>query len=238
MTFNIRYDNLATWPLAERRDRHRLSVLYDLLGFQEVLSHQMDDLVAGLPRHDSMAWAGTTGAPGKPVPSSESGPLRAHPRRDPGLSPTPKEVGSIGWDAELPRIATVVVLHDRQTGKVFRIINAHFSHIGEVAREASARMLMRMAGTADVNLLMGDLNAKPGSPALEVLTGRLADAHDAARKRAVRRSGPIPVLRPPAGGASRIDHLSTEARSRGIALRNASSMVSTCLPTVYIALMP
>ena len=152
------------------------------------------------------------------------------------LSPTPQEVGSIGWDAELPRIATVVVLHDRQTGKVFRLINAHFSHIGEVAREASARMLsMRMAGSsADVNLLMGDLNAEPGSPALDVLTaGRLADAHDVARKRCRQKIGTYTGFATTGlRGAPRIDHLLVDGgRSCGTAPRNASLMASTCRTT-------
>ena len=138
---------------------------YDLLGFQEAWAHQMDDLVAGLPRHDFYGVGREDGerAPGSSVPFSGIGTASSGsmPRRS-GSVPTPKEAGSIGWDAELPRIATVVVLHDRQTGKVFRIINTHFSHVGEVAREASAQMLsMRMAGSsADVNLLLGTFQCR------------------------------------------------------------------------------
>ncbi|MGB1573188.1 MAG: endonuclease/exonuclease/phosphatase family protein [Flavobacteriales bacterium] len=249
VTFNIRYDNPGdpvSW--AERRETVIGSVSwYDLLGFQEVLSHQMDDLVAGLPRHDSYGVGRDDGGR-----AGEACPIfwnrdrfeRIHAETL-WLSPTPQEVGSIGWDAELPRIATVVVLHDRQTGKVFRLINAHFSHIGEVAREASARMLsMRMAGsTADVNLLMGDLNAEPGSLALEVLTaGRLADAHDAARKRCRQKIGTYTGFATTGlRGAPRIDHLLVDG---GDVLWYCTEerildgfYMSDHLP-VYIALMP
>ena len=126
------------------------------------------------------------------------------------LSPAPREAGSIGCDAVLPRIATVVVLHDKQTGKVFRIINTHFSHVGEVAREASAQMLsMRMAGSsADVNLLLGDLNAEPGSAALTALTGgRMADAYSAADKRCRDRIGTFTGSDLEAERSAHIDHI-------------------------------
>jgi len=222
MTFNIRYDNPGDpLPWDARRETVLSTVSwFDLLGFQEVLSNQMEDLVVGLGRHDSYGvgrdngaeWFAEGGMQGEACPIFWNRDRfdRIHAETL-WLSPTPKMVGSIGWDAELPRVATVVVLHDRQTEKVIRVINSHFSHIGEAAREASAHILsMRMAGSeADVNILMGDFNAKPDSPALNLLNaGRLEDSHDASEKRCRDNIGTYTGFKTGGlRGAPRIDHI-------------------------------
>ena len=249
MTFNIRYDNPAdplTWEARRETVRGAVS-WFDLIGFQEALSNQLDDLADGLPDHDFYGVGREDGQRGGefcPIFWKRSRFERVHAETL-WLSPSPEQVGSVGWDAELPRIATVVVLHDRQTDKVFRVINSHFSHIGEAAREASAHMLsMRMAGSgAEVNILMGDFNAEPESPTLDVLTaGRLADAHDTASKRCRPKIGtftgfPTNGLR----GAPRIDHILVDG---GKVLWYCTEerivdgfYMSDHLP-VYIALMP
>ena len=249
MSFNIRYDNPGdpiTW--AQRKETVFGAVgWFDLLGFQETLSHQVDDLAAALPDHAMYGVGREDGERGGefcPIFWRRSRFERVHAETL-WLSPTPHKVGSVGWDAILPRIATVVVLHDKQTGKVFRVINTHFSHVGDVAREASARMLsMRMAGSsADVNLVLGDLNAEPGSATLDLLTaGRLADAFNAADKRCRDRIGTFTGF-PTSGlrGAPRIDHILVDG---GEVLWYCTEekiidglYMSDHLP-VYIALMP
>ena len=215
VTFNIRYDNPGdplTWD--QRKETVVGAVSYfDLLGFQEALSHQLDFLVESLPEHDHYGVGREDGLRG-----GEHCPIFW--RRDRfdllhaetlWLSETPLEAGSIGWDADLPRIATLVLLYDRKTGKVFRIINAHFSHIGEKARVASAQLLSsRFAGSgAEVNLLLGDFNAQPDSEPLRILTsGRLADAYEATRKRCRSGQGTFTgFLTSGLRGAPRIDHI-------------------------------
>lgn len=249
MTFNIRYDNPGDPITWEQRKETVFGAVgwFDLLGFQEALSHQVEDLAAALPHHDFYGVGREDGERGGefcPIFWRRSRFERVHAETL-WLSPAPREAGSIGWDAVLPRIATVVVLYDKQTGKVFRIINTHFSHVGEVAREASAQMLsMRMAGSsADVNLLLGDLNAEPGSAALAALTeGRMADAYSAADKRCRDRIGTFTGF-PTSGlsAAPRIDHILVDG---GEVLWYCTEekildgfYMSDHLP-VYIALMP
>src|SRR3546814_18448319 len=58
------------------------------------------------------------------------------------LSPTP-DVPSKGWDAALPRIATWARLRDRTADRDLLVVNTPFDHVGEVAREESARQLRR-----------------------------------------------------------------------------------------------
>lgn len=215
VTFNIRYDNPddpLTWE--QRKETVAGSVSYfDILGFQEALSHQVDDLVARLPEHDHYGVGRSDGLRGGefcPVFWKRSRFDLLHAETL-WLSDSPRAVGSIGWDAVLPRVATMVILNDRQTGKVFRVINAHFSHIGELARAASARLLSsRFAlSQADVNVLLGDLNAEPGTEPLDILTaGRLADAHEVSAKRCRSNMGTYTGFATTGlRGAPRIDHI-------------------------------
>jgi endonuclease/exonuclease/phosphatase family metal-dependent hydrolase len=78
------------------------------------------------------------------------------------LSETPEVVGSKGWDAALPRIATWVQLYDRQCEPdTLFVFNTHFDHVGKLARKKSTELLRsRMAGIAGNHplILMGDFN--------------------------------------------------------------------------------
>ena len=90
------------------------------------------------------------------------------------LSETPDVVGSRGWDAALHRIATWVMLRDRAClPDTLFVFNAHFDHVGEVARERSAVVLRHridaIVGSHAV-FVMGDFNAAANSPVHAVLT--------------------------------------------------------------------
>jgi hypothetical protein len=54
------------------------------------------------------------------------------------LSTEPEVPGSVGWDAHLPRIATIVRLRHRD-GTAAGVANTHFDHAGDQARLESAR---------------------------------------------------------------------------------------------------
>jgi endonuclease/exonuclease/phosphatase family metal-dependent hydrolase len=249
VTFNIRYDNPddpLTWE--ERKDKVAGTVGYfDILGFQEALAHQVDDLAARLPNHEHYGVGRDDGRnAGEHCPIFwNRGRFDLLHAETIWLSETPDVPGSIGWDAVLPRTATLVLLHDRKTGKVIRVANAHFSHIGEESRALAARMLSLQfsMSTADVDILLGDLNAEAGSTALEILEGGgLSDAHDIASKRCRQNIGTYTGFATGGlRGAPRIDHIlvrgatvpwyCTEEQIIG------AYYISDHLP-VYIALMP
>jgi len=91
------------------------------------------------------------------------------------LSETPDVVGSKGWDAALPRIATWVKLQDQLCDPdTLFVFNTHFDHMGSLAREKSAELLREhmatIAGEQPV-ILMGDFNdpAEKASPSYRVL---------------------------------------------------------------------
>jgi len=145
MTWNIRYDNPGdgenAWPhrkdwVAEIIRREKA----DIIGLQEVLKGQLDDLTQRLPE---MVAYGVGRDDGKM--KGEYAPILY--RRDRfelldkstfWLSKTPDVSGSKDWDAALTRIASWVKLKDKQTGKVFYFINTHFDHRGAEARLQSA----------------------------------------------------------------------------------------------------
>lgn len=199
MTYNIRYntpsDGRNAWP--ERKDRVAALIKFhgpDLLGVQEATRLQLDDLEARLPEYD---WTGVGRDDGQ-----EGGEYSAILYRvdrfemlDGGtfwLSETPDVVGSKGWDAALPRIATWARFRDLASGKTYLHVNTHFDHIGEVARTESARLLSRripeMAGDLPV-LLTGDMNSEPTTDAYEALTDVWTDTYVAAGED--QRYGPV-----------------------------------------------
>src|SRR3970282_1470342 len=104
----------------------------DIVGLQEALRTQLDDLTKLLPE---FAWIGAGRDDGK-----EAGEYSAifykknrfEVLEDTTiwLSETP-EKPSLGWDAAYKRIITWAKLKDKETGKVFYLFNTHFDHKGE-----------------------------------------------------------------------------------------------------------
>jgi endonuclease/exonuclease/phosphatase family metal-dependent hydrolase len=84
------------------------------------------------------------------------------------------KAGNKGWDAAIERVATWARFRDRQTDCAFLMLNTHFDHVGETARQESARLIRRQLGTLAGNLpivVTGDLNSDPTSVGYRVLTG-------------------------------------------------------------------
>ena len=99
-------------------------------------------------------------------------------------SPTPT-IPSKGWDGAYPRTITRVLLRDRRDGRLLDVRNTHFDHVGVVAREQCAALIVAMqpvevdGGRADV-VLMGDFNTGPGTPPYaRIVASGLRDARAA-----------------------------------------------------------
>ncbi len=81
------------------------------------------------------------------------------------LSKTP-EKASKGWDAMFKRICTYAVLKDKETGFTYAHFNAHFDHLGVIARlESVAVIAEKIAEIApDIPVVLsGDLNDYEGA---------------------------------------------------------------------------
>lgn len=186
MTFNIRYNNRRdgenAWP--NRKDivagiiRDNKT---DIVGLQEALPEQVRDLETRL---DEFAWYGV-GRNDAKVENNNSGETCSifyrkdrFERLDAGtfwLAQDPNKVGNKSWDAALPRICSWVKLQDARSGGIVFAFNTHFDHVGEEARQESAKLLVReiprIAGE-HAFVLTGDFNADPNSEPYAVLSGK------------------------------------------------------------------
>ena len=87
------------------------------------------------------------------------------------LSETPHVAGTKGWGSECVRLVNWLLLEDRQ-GKLFRLLNTHFDHASQLARDQAAAMVNEdvQAWPADIpHILTGDLNCDPDNTAIHML---------------------------------------------------------------------
>ena len=194
ITFNMRYDNPEDGQNNWRFRRERVAGVIkaqevDVLGTQELLSNQFNDLSGLLTGYQGVGVGRLDGA--------ESGAYCAVFFRkdrftllDSGtfwLSETPEVVGSLGWDGACERIATWVVLRDRDGRELF-VIDTHLDHVGQVARDEGVSLLMKRIETLSGGrpvILTGDFNSEPGSSVVAHVQkdGVLRDAKAIAQQR-------------------------------------------------------
>lgn len=95
------------------------------------------------------------------------------------LSKTP-ETPSKDWDAAYKRICTYAYFRDKLSGKKFWVFNTHFDHIGEIAREKSAELIVaktrELTSDGEAVFVMGDFNLNEKSKAIGFLSGQFDDA--------------------------------------------------------------
>jgi endonuclease/exonuclease/phosphatase family metal-dependent hydrolase len=180
MSFNLRYDtpndSANAWP--NRKDWVAGLIRFhgaDVVGVQEALAHMLTDLDARLP---GFARVGVGRADGRT--RGEFSAIFYRTDRlallDSGtfwLSPTPEVAGSKGWDAAIERVATWARFRDRLTGCSHLQLNTHVDHIGEQARQESARLIRRRLAQLANGLpivMTRDLNSTPTSGAYRILT--------------------------------------------------------------------
>lgn len=192
MSFNIRYNNPGdsahAWPY--RKERVASTILFnnvDVVGVQEALKEQMDELATLLPGY---AWTGVGRDDGK-----EAGEYSAIFYRsdrfeivDEGtfwLSKNPSIPGSKDWDAAITRVATWAQFKEKTSGQLFFHYNTHFDHRGELAREKSAEIIAHRASRAASNhplVVTGDFNFTESAPGYSTLTASFNDAYYATKE--------------------------------------------------------
>ncbi|WP_276373306.1 endonuclease/exonuclease/phosphatase family protein [Chryseolinea sp. H1M3-3] len=168
MTYNIRLDtpndSINQWP---KRD-HKVYALIkkydpDLIGLQEVLHHQLMDLLQNLPAY---TYIGVGRDDGKTKGEYSAilykkDRFKALNQNTFWLSETPEVPGSKSWDAAITRVASWGTFKDLKSNKDFLMINTHFDHIGKEARKNSAALLKQKASeiAKDFPLIItGDFN--------------------------------------------------------------------------------
>ncbi|MCJ8013850.1 endonuclease/exonuclease/phosphatase family protein [Paenibacillus sp. KQZ6P-2] len=147
----------------------------DLVGLQEVLYNQLEDLQQLLPEY---GWIGVGREDGKRdgefscifYRKKRLRPLRQNTF---WLSEQPEEPGSLGWDAACRRVVTWAEFEDTYSGQTFLHFNTHFDHVGQVAVEQSAHLILKRIGDLAAGIpavLTGDFNVTSDSVSYRVLT--------------------------------------------------------------------
>ncbi|APQ19198.1 endonuclease/exonuclease/phosphatase [Maribacter hydrothermalis] len=192
LTYNIKYDNVND---TVNNWNDRKTAMVDLLkyynpgviGMQEVLHHQLTYLNEQLPDY---AFIGVGRDDGKE--KGEYSPILFNAKKYKllqsetfWLSETPNEI-SVGWDAAMERICTYGLFEDVTSKKQFLVFNTHFDHIGTVAREKSAELIVSKIKEINTDklpvLLMGDLNLNPTEKPIQFLQKALSDGQAITQK--------------------------------------------------------
>jgi endonuclease/exonuclease/phosphatase family metal-dependent hydrolase len=171
MSFNLRYNNPGdkenSWEnrkveVADMLHRYRPGIL----GIQEGLHEQVVYLDSALEQYD---YTGVGREDGKT--KGEYSAIFYHTAtykllssKTYWLSETPEKV-SVGWDAALERIVTSAIFIHRKTNDTLYVFNCHLDHMGKVAREKSAELMLRLITGMNIAakklVVMGDFNAEP-----------------------------------------------------------------------------
>ncbi|WP_162817903.1 endonuclease/exonuclease/phosphatase family protein [Niabella yanshanensis] len=186
MSFNIRYhnagDSLNAWPF--RKEKVVSQILYHevhILGVQEALHDQMEDLRKELPTYKGI---GTGRDGGQKAEYSalfyDTTRLELISSNTIWLSSTPYVVASKGWDAALTRVLTWGQFRDRANKRVFYAFNTHFDHVGQLARRESAHLVLKTIqeiAAGQPAILTGDFNAHPHDEPIQILTRKSHPQH-------------------------------------------------------------
>ncbi|WP_294204104.1 endonuclease/exonuclease/phosphatase family protein [uncultured Sphingomonas sp.] len=198
MTFNVRYasdEGAQRWavrrPVMVELIRRAAP---DVIGTQELLQRQGDDIVAALPGY---RWFGRDRRGGHADEHMgifyRTDRLTLVDQGDFWLSDTPEVVGSQSWGTDLPRLASWAVFETREAKPHrFLFVDTHLPHRDQdgEARDKAARLILSRLPDLAKGLplvLAGDMNARPDTAAYRTFAGALTDAWDSAK----RREGPV-----------------------------------------------
>jgi endonuclease/exonuclease/phosphatase family metal-dependent hydrolase len=181
MTFNIRYGTAADGPDRWELRRAMLAELLqseapDVIGLQEALRAQIDQLLEALPDYMEVGVGRDDGRS-----AGEHATILL--RRDRltlaeagtfWFSDTPEVPGSRHWGNGITRIATWARLVDRRSDRAFYLFNLHLDHQSQPSRERAVELLAaRMAARTfpEPVIVTGDFNAGEQNAALRYLRG-------------------------------------------------------------------
>jgi endonuclease/exonuclease/phosphatase family metal-dependent hydrolase len=180
MSYNIRY---GTAPDGEHVWQNRRALVISLirdhaphiLGVQEALRGQLDELAPALPHHRELGVGRDDGRTAGEYTAVFIDTVR-FVVVDHGtfwFSDTPDVPGSTSWGNRITRIATWVRLADRAAGDTIRVYNLHWDHESQPSREKSAQLLLQRitsdASPSDLLLVLGDFNADEQNPAFHAV---------------------------------------------------------------------
>ncbi len=203
---------------------------FDIIGMQEVLHGQLEDLLANLPEY---TYAGVGRDDGKT--KGEYAPIFYKKDKFKVLQTgnfwlsENTDYPNKGWDAALPRICTWVELKDKDSKKKIWFFNLHMDHVGVKAREESAKLVLQkiedMCSTKDIVILTGDFNVDQTHESYRLLANSniLSDSYEIAGIR-YALNGTFNNFDPNLKTDSRIDHVFV---SKGVSVERYGILTDT-----------
>lgn len=179
MTFNIRYgaadDGDNSWDKRKNILIETIrSVNPDIIGLQEALKFQIDQILTELPGY---TYVGVGRDDGK-TRGEYSAILIAAERfivdtsSTFWFSETPNIPGSKTWGNEIPRICTQAKIFDKFSGKDLMIFNLHLDHLSQPSRLKSAEQLSKILMnymTKIPIIVTGDFNCGEDNEAIRTI---------------------------------------------------------------------
>ncbi|MGY8716643.1 MAG: endonuclease/exonuclease/phosphatase family protein [Verrucomicrobiia bacterium] len=179
MTFNLRYASERppnAWP--DRRPAVAAVIAEsapDIFGTQEGVWQQIQNIAEDRPEYDWVGLGRDGGSRGEFCAIyflRERFELVAFDHF--WLSDTPEIIASITWGHKHKRMATWGHFRDRDTQREFIVLNTHFDHRIEVARQKSARLIRERIKQFEPDIpliVMGDFNCPAdASEPFDILT--------------------------------------------------------------------
>jgi endonuclease/exonuclease/phosphatase family metal-dependent hydrolase len=173
MSFNIRYGTANDGPDRWELRRDQLFALLkeqspDVIGLQEALHFQIDEILAALPDYRMVGVGRSDGGQGGEYAAILYRATRLSVRQTSTFwfSDTPEIVKSNTWGAALERICTWALFDDKQ-GTPFYVFNLHLDHISQPARERSGALLLDRIAARSPKLpvvVTGDFNTGESNP--------------------------------------------------------------------------
>lgn len=188
MSYNIRYPATEDYKSGNGWNDRKFGLVKmlhyhqpDVIGMQEVVYEQLVFLSENLNRYN---WFGVGRDDGKqkgeftPI-FYDSTKFNLIEGKNFWLSDTP-EKPSKSWDAALNRIVTMVMLEFKLSKKRFYVVNTHLDHKGEIAREKSAKLIIKEIIKLNNKypvILTGDFNTVPKSIPYNIIVNILNDSY-------------------------------------------------------------
>ena len=217
MTYNLRYNNPNDGE--NRWDVRKENVVKlirnyqpDVFGTQEGLNDQINWLDSALTNY---SYIGVGRDDGKKKGEYcaifyKKGKYNILKQSTFWLSQTPEEI-SVGWDAALERICTYLLLENKETKHRFYVFNAHFDHVGNIARLNSSKLIYDMISEHNPEkypcVLMGDLNLLPESDPIQYLSNQMNDSKMIAEKNVLGPQGTFNGFKHDQPVTDRIDYI-------------------------------
>ncbi len=186
ITYNLRYENSFdvenAWAIRKNKIVEMLEFYEpDVFGVQEGLNSQIYFLDSNLTEYDHVGLGRDDGKTAGEYSAIfyKKNRFEVLQTSTFWLSKTPDTV-SIGWDAACKRICTYALFKDKLANNKFWVFNTHFDHVGEKAREQSARLIIDRIHLLNQEhysvVLMGDFNLTPEKEPIQFISSKLWDA--------------------------------------------------------------